>query len=130
MTAYRAWFTAAAVYNTVWGLAVVLFPEALSRLIGLDVPNAIPLVQVIGMMVGVYASVGRVCSTTSSGGRPFGALACDTHAGPSARGAIAGLAVTSRHGRHTSYRQTRFVKTKRPDWLSPTGPCVFSRFRS
>jgi small multidrug resistance pump len=55
MTFYRRWFIAAAIYNTVWGAAAVLFPGPLSRLVGLDVPNALPLVQVVGMMVGVYA---------------------------------------------------------------------------
>jgi len=52
---YRVWFFAACAYNAIWGVAIVAFPERLSRLVGLDVPNAIPLVQVIGMMVGVYA---------------------------------------------------------------------------
>jgi hypothetical protein len=52
---YRAWFRAAAVYNLAWGAAVIAFPEPLSRLAGLDVTGVTPLVQVIGMMVGVYA---------------------------------------------------------------------------
>jgi hypothetical protein len=52
---YRRWFVAAAIYNAVWGAAVALFPGPLSRLVGLDVPSALPLVQVVGMMVGVYA---------------------------------------------------------------------------
>lgn len=52
---YRAWFYAAAMYNAVWGTAVIAFPVPLSRLAGLDVATIIPLVQVIGMMVGVYA---------------------------------------------------------------------------
>jgi small multidrug resistance pump len=52
---YRGWFYAAAIYNVVWGAAVVAFPVSLSRLAGLDVSAVIPLVQVIGMMVGVYA---------------------------------------------------------------------------
>jgi hypothetical protein len=52
---YRRWFYAAAVYNLVWGSAVVLFPAALLRLTHLNATGALPLVQVMGMMVGVYA---------------------------------------------------------------------------
>ena len=52
---YRRWFYAAAIYNAVWGIAVVLFPGPVLRLAGLDSSDATPLVQVMGMMVGVYA---------------------------------------------------------------------------
>jgi small multidrug resistance pump len=52
---YRRWFYAAAFYNAVWGIAVVIFPRALLRSAGITDPGAVPLVQVIGMMVGVYA---------------------------------------------------------------------------
>ena len=52
---YRAWFYAAAIYNALWGSAVVVFPRALLRIAGIGDPAAVPLVQVIGMMVGVYA---------------------------------------------------------------------------
>jgi hypothetical protein len=52
---HRAWFRAAMVYNAVWGTAAVLFPSWLSQRVGLNVPNALPLVQVLGMMIGVYA---------------------------------------------------------------------------
>ena len=52
---YRPWFYAAAIYNAVWGTAVVLFPGVFLQIANLD-PTAAPLVQVIGMMVGVYAS--------------------------------------------------------------------------
>ena len=52
---YRIWFYAATVYNTVWGLAVVLFPGPLLGLLGLHDPAAYPFVQGIGMIVGVYA---------------------------------------------------------------------------
>jgi hypothetical protein len=52
---YRRWFYAAAMYNAVWGIAVVLFPGPVLRLAGLDSSDATPLVQVMGMMVGVYA---------------------------------------------------------------------------
>ena len=52
---YRRWFYAAAIYNAVWGTAVVLFPGTLLRIAGIPAENAVPLAQVIGMMVGVYA---------------------------------------------------------------------------
>jgi hypothetical protein len=52
---YRRWFYAAAIYNAVWGAAVVLMPGTLLRAAGMDVPGGLPLVQVMGMMVGVYA---------------------------------------------------------------------------
>jgi small multidrug resistance pump len=52
---YRRWFYAAAMYNAVWGIAVVLFPGPVLRLAGLGSSDATPLVQVMGMMVGVYA---------------------------------------------------------------------------
>ena len=53
---YRRWFYAAAIYNAAWGSAVVLFPSAAAaRSADIDATDAVPLVQVIGMMVGVYA---------------------------------------------------------------------------
>ena len=52
---YRRWFYAAAIYNAVWGIAVVMFPGTLLHLAGMSAPDALPLVQVVGMMVGVYA---------------------------------------------------------------------------
>ena len=52
---YRRWFYAAGVYNAVWGSAVVLFPGTLVRIAGMKPTDALPLVQVMGMMVGVYA---------------------------------------------------------------------------
>jgi len=52
---YRPWFYGAALYNVVWGVAVVMFPATLLRLTGMTAPGSEPLVQVIGMMVGVYA---------------------------------------------------------------------------
>jgi small multidrug resistance pump len=51
---YRGWFYAAAIYNAVWGGAVVLFPGPLLRIANMN-DDAAPLVQVVGMMVGVYA---------------------------------------------------------------------------
>lgn len=52
---YRRWFYAAAIYNAVWGGAVVLFPRTLLRIADINATVAVPFVQVIGMMVGVYA---------------------------------------------------------------------------
>jgi hypothetical protein len=52
---YRRWFYAAAIYNAAWGSAVVLFPGTLLRMVGMSAIEAVPLVQVMGMMVGVYA---------------------------------------------------------------------------
>jgi len=52
---YRGWFYAAAVYNAVWALAVTAFPLELTRAAGVDARAFVPFVQVIGMMVGVYA---------------------------------------------------------------------------
>lgn len=52
---YRRWFRAAAVYNFMWGSAVVVYPGLLLRLTGMTAAGSEPLVQVMGMMVGVYA---------------------------------------------------------------------------
>ena len=52
---YRPWFYAAAAYNVLWGLAVVLYPRGLLQVAGISDDAAMPLAQVIGMMVGVYA---------------------------------------------------------------------------
>lgn len=54
-TAYRRWFYAAAAYNMFWGAAVMLFPRALLDTAGVRDAAAVPLAQVVGMMVGVYA---------------------------------------------------------------------------
>lgn len=53
--AYRPWFYAAAAYNLLFGAAVVTYPRGLLTLAGVSDPGAVPLAQVIGMMVGVYA---------------------------------------------------------------------------
>ena len=45
---------AAAVYNLVWGAAVVLFPLAFFHLAGLPEPNYPEIWQCVGMIVGVY----------------------------------------------------------------------------
>ena len=52
---YRPWFYGAALYNLVWGAVVVLFPNALFRLGGMEPPNYPALFQCIGMIVAVYA---------------------------------------------------------------------------
>jgi len=39
-----------------WGSAVILFPGTLLEIGGIDVAAAVPLVQVIGMMVGGRSS--------------------------------------------------------------------------
>ena len=52
---YRQWFYAAAAYNLFWGAAVSVYPRALLDAAGVTDARAIPLAQVIGMMVGVYA---------------------------------------------------------------------------
>jgi hypothetical protein len=56
MRPYRRWFYAAAIYNAGWAIAVTVFPSPLLRLIGVAVDSSMmPFIQVIGMMVGVYA---------------------------------------------------------------------------
>ena len=52
---YRPWFYAAAAYNLVWGLLVLLFPRRSMRLLGLPEATPTPLWQVVGMFVLVYA---------------------------------------------------------------------------
>lgn len=52
---YRRWFMAAAIYNAFWGIVVSLVPSAFVKLGGLEPNTSTVLVQVIGMMVGVYA---------------------------------------------------------------------------
>ena len=52
---YRPWLYAAALYNLVWGTVIVLFPGRLFRLIGMAEPSSLPLWQVVGMFVLVYA---------------------------------------------------------------------------
>jgi len=52
---YRRWFYAAAIYNLVWSVAVIVFPGTLLRIADMSATGVEPLVQVIGMMVGVYA---------------------------------------------------------------------------
>src|SRR5215218_3425168 len=52
---YRPWFAAAAVYNLLWGSAVVLFPVQSFTWLGLAAPRPVAIWQVVGMLVAVYA---------------------------------------------------------------------------
>jgi hypothetical protein len=52
---YRLVFAASAVYNVLWGTAMVLFPLAPFRLIGIPDPNYPEFWQCIGMFVMTYA---------------------------------------------------------------------------
>jgi len=52
---YRPWLYAAALYNLVWGTLNGLFPGAFFKLVGMPPPNYLPLWQVVGMFVLVYA---------------------------------------------------------------------------
>lgn len=52
---YSPWFYAAALYNLVWGALTGLFPALFFEWIGAPLPNYLPLWQVIGMFVLVYA---------------------------------------------------------------------------
>jgi small multidrug resistance pump len=55
LTRFRPWFYAAALYNLLWGALNVLFPGLFFDLIGMERPNYLPLWQVVGMFVLVYA---------------------------------------------------------------------------
>lgn len=50
----RTWLRAAALYNVLWGAAVVLFPNLLFTLCGMAPPNYPEIWQCVGMIVGVY----------------------------------------------------------------------------
>ena len=52
---YRPWLYAAAIYNLVWGATTVVFPEFFFRLVGMPSPTHLPLWQVLGMYVLVFA---------------------------------------------------------------------------
>lgn len=54
MRVYRRWFYAAAIYNVVWGVSVILFPDFPLVVVGLAPSNYPSLFQAIGMMVMVY----------------------------------------------------------------------------
>ena len=52
---YRNWFYAAAIYNLVWGTINILFSTLLWDVLSMDQPSYLPLWQVVGMFVLVYA---------------------------------------------------------------------------
>jgi hypothetical protein len=52
---YALWFYAAALYNLCWGVTNILAPTLLFDLLDLEHPNYLPLWQVVGMFVLVYA---------------------------------------------------------------------------
>lgn len=53
-TAYQRWFYAAAIYNFIWGAAIILDPVTPFKLFGAEPPNYPSLFQCIGMMVMVF----------------------------------------------------------------------------
>jgi hypothetical protein len=52
---YRPWFYAAALYNLLWGVVNIFFPSLFFNLIGMAPPNYLPVWQVVGMFVLVFA---------------------------------------------------------------------------
>lgn len=52
---YRTGFYLAAAYNLVWGIAIILFPDAPFRWAGMEVPNYPQIWQCVGMFVMVFA---------------------------------------------------------------------------
>lgn len=52
---YRPWLYAAAAYNLAWGTAIILFPALIFDALSLERPNYLPIWQVVGMFVLVYA---------------------------------------------------------------------------
>lgn len=52
---FRYWFYAAAFYNLIWGLLNIIFPKIYFQWIGVDIPINLPVWQVVGMFVLVYA---------------------------------------------------------------------------
>ena len=55
LNAYRNWFYAAALYNLVWGAAVIVWPSLLFDILDIERPNYLPIWQVVGMFVLVFA---------------------------------------------------------------------------
>ena len=53
--AYRPWFYAAAAYNLIWGAVNVIAPSLFFDIIDAGEPNYLPIWQVVGMFVLVYA---------------------------------------------------------------------------
>lgn len=54
---------AAGIYNLCWGAVVVLFPAALFRFAGMDLPRYPQFWQCVGMIVGVYG-IGYLIAAT------------------------------------------------------------------
>jgi hypothetical protein len=52
---YRPWFYAAALYNFAWGVSVIICPSLLFEALDLEAPDYLPLWQVVGMFVLVFA---------------------------------------------------------------------------
>jgi len=60
----RRWLLAAGLYNLAWGAFVVLLPDALFRIVGME-PLAGPgrgIWQCLGMVIGVYG-IGYLCAS-------------------------------------------------------------------
>lgn len=55
MVAARPWFLMAGLYNLVWGILVIVLPRQTMRWLGLPATTPVPLWQVVGMLVMVYA---------------------------------------------------------------------------
>lgn len=52
---YRGWFYAATVYNTVWGVAVILAPDYICGLLHIPPVRPAPFFMCLGMVIGVFA---------------------------------------------------------------------------
>ena len=52
---YSPWFYAAAIYNLIWGAAMIIFPGAYFNLVNIEPPNYPAIWQVVGMFVLVFA---------------------------------------------------------------------------
>ena len=52
---FRVWFYAAAAYNLLWGSVVCVFPHWCIELLGIGGFVYAPFLQVLGMVVGVFA---------------------------------------------------------------------------
>lgn len=58
--------TIAGIYNLVWGTAVILFPNLLFQLFGMEMPRYPEIWQCVGMIVGVYGLGYLIASTNPS----------------------------------------------------------------
>ena len=54
---YRPWFYGAAIYNFLWGIVNILFPNLFFTVIGMPHPVPMAIWQVVGMFVMVLAPV-------------------------------------------------------------------------